>query len=181
MALDNGECKTSGYSIKEIPDDLYAIYNGFLSGSVVTLCPNGHWVGNKCTEYEDGDCPTNYKDLAIGDKFTTLSDGACPDSYQTYTINQQCDENVTDNICAILCDGGLQYTDIGTCASLCGAGVTVLKTGNGLNFPMYSTKQITPSINIKYGDDVCYVNLVTGAGDDAINVKYDNQTYHTVK
>ena len=152
-------------------------------GAEVTLCDNGFRVNNSsCSTYAAGECPENYQDLALNtNTISTLTNGSCATNYQTFILNQQCDANTTDAICGILCSGGLNYTDVGTCAELCGGGYTMLKTGTGLSFPLYATKQITPSINVQVGEDVCYVNLVPGRGSNAINVQYNNQTYHTVK
>ncbi len=183
MALDNGLCKIGGYSAKEMPEDVYPVYNGFVMGAEVTLCDNGFQVNNgSCSTYSAGDCPTNYQDILLNSNtMATLTNGSCASGYQTFLLNQQCDENTDDAICGILCTGGLNYTDIGTCAAICPGEHTTLRTSTGLIFPMYSEKQITPSLNIQVGNNVCYVNLVSGASDDAINIKYNNTTYHTVK
>ena len=183
MATEDGLCKIGGYSIIEIPDDLYPKYNGFVMGSEIALCTNGYRSNNtSCVDYAMGECPTNYVDLALNDNtFAKLTDGACASGYSKYVINQQCNQNTTDSMCAILCSNGLEYTDVGTCAALCPSEHHTLKTSTGLSFPLYATKQITPSINIQMGDDICYVNLVNGRASDAINVQYDNKIYHTVK
>ena len=185
MGLENGLCKNGGYSIMNIPyEGTYPIYNGFTVGAEITLCQNGYLVNNSsCTTYANGDCPTDYLDLALNaNTMTTLTNGVCASSYSPYTINQQCDENTDDAICGILCSDGLNYTDIGTCAALCAEGYTTLRTSTGLIIPVYATKQITPSLNIR-GEtgNVCYVNLMPGTADNAINFRYNNTTYHTVK
>lgn len=183
MALDGGLCKIGGYSVLEIPNDIYPVYNGFTMGAQVTLCNNGYLAnGSSCTSYTTGDCPTNYQDLSINvNTITKLSNGVCNTGYSKYTINQQCNNNTTDSICAILCSGGLEYTDVGTCASICPGEHTTLRTSTGLVLPMWSEKQITPSLNVQIGENVCYVNLVSGQKSDAINIKYDNKIYHAVK
>ena len=152
-------------------------------GNEVTLCNNGFQVNNgSCSTYTTGECPENYQDLSLNaNTMAKLTNGSCANGYEPYKINQQCDEHTNDAICAILCTGGLSYTDIGTCAQTCQSGYTTLKTGNGLSYPMYSTKQITPSINVQIGEDVCYVNLVPGSAEDAIHIRYNDQTYHAVQ
>ena len=182
MDVENGLCK-NGFSLKEMPFDLVPIYNGFLLGSKVTLCSNGFLVNNSsCSTYSAGDCPQDYQDLSLDtNTLTTLTNGSCGTGYTRFAINQQCNANTNDAICGILCSDNLEYTDIGTCAELCSGEYTTLRTSTGLIFPMYATKQITPSINIGIGNNVCYVNLVPGQADNAINIRYDNQTYHTVK
>ena len=182
VAETNGMCAFGGYTVIEVPDDIVPIYNGFVTGAEVTLCSNGYLSNNgSCVTYSAGDCPTDYVDLALNaDTMTTLSNGVCPTNYSKYTINQQCDANTDDAVCAILCANGLNYTDIGTCAEFCPGPHHTLKTSTGLAIPIYATKQITPSINIQLGENVCYVNMVPGRASNAINVQYDNQIYHTV-
>ena len=183
MKPEGGLCKIAGYVLLEIPDDVYPIYNGFIMGSEVTLCNNGFLVNNgSCSTYAAGECPEDYEDLSLNaNTMATLTNGSCASGYQTYILNQQCDENTTDAICGILCSSGLSYTDIGTCAQICQAGHTTLRTGTGLIYPMYATKQITPSINLGIGNSVCYVNLVPGSAEGALHIKYNNQTYHAVQ
>ena len=183
MGLNNGACLIGGYQIKEIPDGVYGIFGGFIMGSEVTLCNNGFLVNNgSCSTYTTGECPENYQDLALNDNtMTKLTNGSCASGYQTFTINQQCDENTNDAICAILCSNGLNYTDVGTCAELCPGEHHILRAGTDLSYPMYATKQITPSINLGIGNSVCYVNLVPGRVEGALHIKYNNQTYHAVK
>lgn len=175
-------CQSSGFSVRQIPSDLYPVYSASLVGDPVTLCTNGYMSNGTCVEYVAGECPANYVDLALNDNiFTRLTNGVCASGYRSYTTSPLCDENTTDSMCAILCSDNLLYTDIGTCASICSGEYTTLRTSTGLIYPMYSEKQITPSINIGMGENVCYVNLLPGQSDGAINIQYDNKIYHTVK
>lgn len=66
------------------------------------------------------------------------------------------------------------------CIGLCNAGVTQLKTGNGLSFNMYRDKLTTPAINIKLAgsNTTCYVPLATGTGNNTINLNVDGTLYH---
>jgi hypothetical protein len=40
----------------------------------------------------------------------------------------------------------------------------------------------TPSINIGFtGGAVCHVNMLPGAANNTVNIKYNNETYHGVE
>ena len=84
-------------------------------------------------------------------------------------------------MCGILCEYGLEYTEVGTCSQLCSGEYNTLRTSTGLAYPMYATKSVTPSLNIRVGDTTCYVNMISGTSHGAINIKHNNKTYHTVK
>ena len=178
----NGQCTISGYTAMETPNDIGTKQNGILIGDEIVLCNNGHRVDNvTCSTYTTDDCPENYQHLT-SDENTLTTNGFCPSGYSTFTINQQCDSNTTDAMCVILCGAGLNYTGVGTCAQTCSLGQwTTLRTSTGLIYPMYTTKQITPSINLSDGNSVCYVNLVPGSVEGALHFKYNNQTYHAVQ
>ena len=189
MAPVDGRCTNGAYEYRTgLPDTMYPIYNGFTDGTVVTLCGVGQYLANgtTCTSYVQDDCPNNMIDITTNDEFFTKTNlGVCGTNYDIYNIHQQCDSNTTDSMCAVLCSDGLQYTDVGTCATLCELGVTTLNAkkndGTILTWPVYSTKQITPSMAVGLNGGVCWVNLLEGAGNDALNVNYNNTTYHTVR
>ena len=189
MVPVDGRCVNSAYEYVDIPDTFVPIYNGFVDGATVTLCGAGQYLANgtTCTDYAKDDCPGDFVDIAPGDTFfNTPIGGQCGTGYSTYSINQQCDDNTTDSMCAVLCSDGLLYTDVGTCATLCAAGATSLnmkKNPNSptISFPLYSAQQSYPSMAVGLSGGVCFVNLVVGAGNDALNVQKDGVTYHTVR
>ncbi len=87
----------------------------------------------------------------------------------------------TSSACPWACNNGFNKTFEGLCALMCTAGVTTLRTGTGVIVPLYAEKLTTPAINIRTtGGQMCYANLAEGNGAGAINVKYNNITYHTV-
>ena len=171
------DCPIDGYVLINIPDDVIGVYNGMLNGNEIVLCDNGYLPNSgSCVSYSNDDCPTNYNDLALNDNtMTTLTNGVCPNGYKTFSIDQQCDENSDDAICGLMCENGLNYTDIGTCVELCPNEHKTLRTSTGLIYPMYATKSIIPSINLKIDDDICYVNLMPGETTGAIHIKFNNQ------
>jgi len=189
MAPVDNRCTDGAYEYRtNLTDLIYPIYNGFIAGDVATLCADNQYLanGNTCTNYVQDDCPNNYIDISTNDNMFVMRTGEiCGTDYQDYSINQQCGNNTTDAVCAVLCSDGLQYTDVGTCATLCQAGVTTLNarypSGDVISFPLYSTQQSTPTVAIRNNDTVCYVNLVAGSANGAINLKFNDTVYHTVR
>lgn len=190
IAPQETKCRYETYRKVTLPDTvMYPMYLGMLVGDPVTLCTNGYSAnGSTCTTYSNGYCPNDYYDLNNGDAtfagFTDFVGGVCGPGYHVYTAESGCGYSLSGTTCVDLCTNGLMTTDIGTCASLCDLGVTTLRTSTGLIIPMWSTKQITPSVNIGINDgeneSVCYVNLVPGAtNESAIMFKFDDKLYHT--
>lgn len=172
MAPMLGECE-AGYRLQEVPDEIMPA-NGHTDGDGIALAE---------TTYTQGDCPDGYVDLAVDDGsfFKINTNGTCTNGYR-YTT-EQCKDKMpnTPVMCGILCDTGLEYTEVGTCAELCNVEHNTLKTSTGLAYPIYATKSVTPSINLRIGESVCYVNLISGTESNSINIKYNNQLYHAVK
>ncbi|MDR0741167.1 MAG: hypothetical protein LBF28_00125 [Rickettsiales bacterium] len=68
----------------------------------------------------------------------------------------------------------------GECVRLC-PGASLLRTGNGLSFNIYAEKYTAIALNLEIGGTVCYVPLQAGRGENAINVGYLGNAYHTVR
>lgn len=186
IAPGGNSCYMGGYHTTTVPNDVYFIYNGFTVGSTTTLCgADAYKSGSSCVALTQVGCPTGYLNVvAAGTALSPLNmSGACDTGKHTYSMNQSCDdENLTESTCLLVCPDGEQYTGVGTCASFCSAGATTLNLGTGLSIPMYSTKQIEPSINIGLNGETCYVNLVPGnTNDSALMIQYNGNTYHTVE
>ena len=180
----DGNCKNGYQEFTVSSDYIYPLVE------VIRLCPSGQYLNNgTCTSYSNGRCPEGMKNTTLrASSFAIKTGDTCPSNYIQETISNieyVCDtyENHIDSntqACVMMCNTGNVFTELNTCASLC-AGRHKLMTSTGLEIPMYSTKQITPSINIKMGENICYVNLLSGISNNAINVSYDGETYHTVK
>ncbi len=186
VASEDGNCY-SGFDVyTRSGDDIYPLVDS--SNSI--LCPAGQYMANgTCTAYPIGTCPENMKNTTTNSAtWSAMTNGVCPSNYTEYTISTieyACDTYVSHitsetPACLLMCTNGQTFSEVNSCSALC-ADHHQLMTDTGLEFPMYTTKQITPSLNIQVGNNVCYVNLVSGASDDAINIKYNNTTYHTVK
>lgn len=170
MAPMLGECET-GYRLQDVPSDILPA-NGFTTDNVTSQIT-----------HNQGDCPNGYVDLMVNNAtfFKVNISGTCTGGNKYVT--EQCKETMSSNpaICGILCDEGLEYTDVGTCAALCPTNHNTLRTSTGLAYPMYATKSVTPSINLGVGESTCYINLISGAEKGAINLNWNNKTYHAVK
>lgn len=172
MAPMVGRCEP-GYQLREMNDGL-VINNGFVTDTEIPLVT---------VSYDQGECPDGYFDLSVADDsfFKINTSGECSGGYKYITT--QCKTTMPDSpmICGILCEYGLNYTDVGTCAALCGGPYKTLRTSTGLIYPMYATQSVTPSLNVRVGDTVCHVNLQSGTESGSINIKYNNKPYHAVK
>lgn len=184
---DDGNCYAGYEPYSRTGNDIYPLVDSSV------LCPPGQFPANgTCTAYSAGTCPDGMLNTAASSAtsttWATMTNGACPSGYAEQTIStieSACDtydNHITAETpaCLLMCTNGNIYTELNSCAALCN-GQNTLKTSTGLVFPMYATKQITPSLNVKVGNDVCYVNLVTGGQSDSINIKYKDIVYHTVK
>lgn len=189
MAPVGNRCTDGAYDYRTgVTDLIYPIYNGFVEGATATLCGAGKYLanGNTCTEYVQSDCPTDFVDISTNATlFGIRNAGHCGADYADYVVRQQCDENTTDSVCAVLCSGGLQYTDIGTCATLCNIGMASFNMrqpgGPTISFPLYSTQQSNPTLAFGLNGGVCYGNLVDGAENGTLNLRYNGATYHLVR
>lgn len=188
--VDNDtRCSDGAYELRTgMTDLMYPIYNGHTEGATATLCGAGKYLanGNTCTSYAQSDCPNDFADISTNATFFGIRNaGHCDTDYADYVVGQQCDENTTDSVCAVLCGGGLLYTDIGTCATLCNIGITSFNMrkpgGPTISFPLYSTQQSTPTLAVETGGGACYGNLIDGAEGGTLNIGYDGETYHLVR
>ena len=94
IAPVSGICQVGGYSLINIPSEVYAIYNGFLMGSAVSLCDGGYMAnGSTCTQYTTSEnCPSGYKDMAVNvNTFAELTNGSCSNPYSLFANTSRCD------------------------------------------------------------------------------------------
>lgn len=197
QSISDQQCMNA-YTEYQAPDYIELIYNGILVNFGPTLCGAGKFLSNgACVPRERGDCPTNFYDVT-GDMYNsskteegetiitkinvllpTNQDGTCKSGYSNYGLSQNCVEGINAPLCAVLCDSGLWYTGVGTCAEPCDGGVTHLRTSTGLSVPVYATQQITPSLRVlTSGGDMCYINALPGESDGTLNIQRADQIYH---
>ena len=75
----------------------------------------------------------------------------------------------------------IQDISIEKILELCGAGISVLKTSNGVSVPLYAEKYTSPALHIRYNGQVCYANLTQGKSENAINIRYGGVVYHVAE
>jgi len=174
------ECMNS-YNAYELPEFLTPIYNGVLVAYGAKLCGAGQYLSDgECMAVTRGDCPENFHDITVdAATLTTPENAVCATGYATYWLNADCTAGQSkNNMCAILCEDGLKYTGLGTCAELCPHGKTELRASGGQTWPLWAEKLTTPALNIKTSDGVCYINFLPGAARGVMNIKSAAGTYH---
>jgi len=177
-------CTTSGYKAKTLPNTtITLVYHGAVIGDEITLCSNGYSAdGTSCTTYAATDCPSNFYNVNVGATSFAENNGSCGSGYHQYEADDICNYSPSGSACVNFCSSGELATGAGTCASLCGLGITKFRTSNGVVVPLWATKQTTPSLNIGYNNGVCYGNLTTEPTDEmSVWIKRDNNKYHTMK
>lgn len=181
-SADLSEC-TNSYNRYDYPEYIDLVYNGLLVNFGATLCGAGKYLSDgTCVSRTRGECPSDFYQIHAHDETLTPSDmGACGNGYDIYGMHADCNAGQSVNgLCAVLCESGLRYTGVGTCAPVCADGAGTMHTSAGASFPVYATPQVTPSLTIKTpGGDMCYINALPGRVAGTINIKTsDNKTYH---
>lgn len=182
----NDSCSVAGYKSRTLPDTtIELIYYGMVVGSEILLCDNGYSPDNStCTTYQQNDCPSEYYGInAGGTSFATTNNGSCASGYHSYIAEDSCGFEPAGSTCISYCENGDMTTGAGGCSTLCGAGATTLRTSTGLKYPLWATKQTTPSINIGFpSGERCYVNLTEEATDSqAIWIRLNGTKMHAMK
>lgn len=180
--VDNSQCMNT-YDIYELPEYLTPIYNGVLVSFGATLCGAGQQMqSGACADIVRGECPENFHDITVNDEtLLPRTGGVCAKNYGEYFLVANCADGAqSGGMCAMLCDAGVPYTGVGTCAAYCTHGATVLRTSTGLRIPLYDARQTTPALNVELGADVCYGNLVPGQMAGAINMRGTDGVYYLV-
>ena len=177
-------CDIGGYKPRTLPDTTVAvIHNGAIVGSEVLLCDNGYSPDNTtCTTYGAANCPTGYYGVVAGSASFAPKNGSCATGYSQYIAQDSCGYDLTASTCIDLCDDGRLTTNAGTCATLCGLGITTFRTSNGVIVPLWSSAQTQPSLNVGYNNGVCYGNLTDEPTDEtSVWVRYGDNDLHMMK
>ncbi|MBP3398063.1 MAG: hypothetical protein J6K82_03975 [Alphaproteobacteria bacterium] len=110
-------------------------------------------------------CPTGFVAYEY-DGYVPAVAGVCPSGYVAHDTETVC--GAGDGACWI----------VEQIRALCGAGITKIKTSNGVSVALYSDKATKPSMNVQYNGAVCYADMVPGRATNAINVKIGDVIYH---
>jgi len=71
-----------------------------------------------------------------------------------------------------------EHWNDGVCTTDCTAGVSALKTSTGLSYPLLTDATAPQNIHIKVNNKICTVPLENGAANNAINMRWNGNTYH---
>lgn len=113
-------------------------------------------------------CPAGYLSIDVPDVFVA---DACPFDAVVLGDAESCSGASLSSACWI----------VEQIRALCGAGITKIKTSNGLSVSLYSDKVTTPSLNVQYNGMVCYADMKQGNASGTINVKIGDVVYHLVE
>ena len=193
-SYSQGDCPSNYYEIQSDTNTYKPINNVTgCSGSYTASEISNDWYSEQYEEvyvhndgielsatYNRGECPSGYYEVQPA-SFAAITGGNCQNGFSQFTDMTQCADDPDSSWCPMLCDSGYNFTYDGQCSKLCTNGLHVLRHGNddGKGFPLYDTKNTTPSIVIPGENSNCYVNLTPGKGSNAIHVQYNNLTYHT--
>lgn len=74
-------------------------------------------------------------------------------------------------------DGYSKFNDV--CYGGCGAGISKLNVGGGVSLPLFADRITSPSLNVMYNNQVCYIPLTKGKGQNTVHVMSpDGTVYH---
>ncbi|MDE6478429.1 MAG: hypothetical protein K2L94_04250 [Alphaproteobacteria bacterium] len=110
-----------------------------------------------CGRAMGAQCPAGF--VAVPDN-TLITGDTCPAGYVSVDTWSPCPSN---GPCLLTCPFGTQ-----------------LRTGPGTYVNINPNPETTPSLRISYDNTVCFVSLQSGPGANAINIRYNDRTYHTV-
>ena len=184
IASIGGECPDGYNSISTRAELSYAIE------TATTKCGFGyHPTANGCVANDSTGCPAGYVGayMEAFDRYNANSE--CETGFELYDPNaEMCHTYLggdTADVCTPLCEYGYDHTGADTCAHKCTAtnmSTIRVKTASGTPYiwQLWADKTTTPSINIRVGDNTCYMNLVPENQSGTINIKYGNNAYHGV-
>ncbi len=172
--------------------DLCSNLTGYVDGSMFKVI-----AGSVLPPTSDEEIPGPYLDTFAG---AEKMDTVCPEN--TYGVTKP-NSDWTVAVCSVCPDGttspagstsidacvvgtvecapGFAFNSARACGALCGAGMTRLNTSSGLSIPIFAAQTTSPTFALSRGDAVCYVDLVAGEANGAINVDYKGAVYHTVQ
>lgn len=113
-------------------------------------------------------CPAGYVLVDVPD--VSVAD-TCPSGTVAVGNAEACTDSDSASVCWI----------VEKILELCGAGISVLKTSNGVSVPLYAEKYTSPALHIRYNGQVCYANLTQGKSENAINIRYGGVVYHVAE
>ena len=78
----------------------------------------------------------------------------------------------------VVCNDGYEKIS-GGCYAVCSAGISKLNVGGGLTLPLFADRITSPSLNVMYNNQVCYIPLTKGKGQNTVHIMSpDGTVYH---
>ena len=135
-------------------------------------------------------------------RFSKPTDSQCADGTIPYEILNDCqhiDMSVQDEtdirsplhpdnyMCAVLCDSGFEYSNIGKCLEYCKLDGEVkhfhIQHGDThIAIPLWKNSYTTPALHIRFSNkQVCHMNLTTEKKSNTLNVLYQDTVYYGTK
>ena len=135
-------------------------------------------------------------------RFSKPTDSQCADGTIPYEILNDCqhidmsEQDETDirsplhpdnYMCAVLCDSGFEYSNIGKCLEYCKLDGEVkrfhIQHGDThIAIPLWKNSYTTPGVHIRFSNkQVCHMNLTTEKKSNTLNVLYQDTVYYGTK
>lgn len=158
-----------------LPKDLFKN----ISGDAKNYMFYGCFVGTNITGYIPPELFRNITGDATGWLSDWIPQGLytkCPCGTHQYITDYESHFNGRVS-CAVGTKDNEHWND-GVCTTDCTAGVTALKTSTGLSYPLLTDATAPQNIHIKVNNQICTVPLENGAANNAINMRWNGNTYH---
>lgn len=110
-------------------------------------------------------CPSGMMTVEFNN-FVTAESGSCPSGYIAHDVSDIC-ASASSEVCWLV-------------RLACGAGITQMHTSAGVSFPLYATRETSPSLGVEYNGIVCYLDLEIGEKTGTINLNHSGVIYHVV-
>lgn len=159
--------------------DFFSEDETYHNSFIVNVCFMGPATQSRV---EENDCNTGYYATGYysGNYTKCKPCNNAPENAAYIGYGSASHTELTVTNCPWVCNDGYGRTADDTCAQLCTAGFTTLRTSIDIVVPVFHDKHTSPAIHIKHSDTICYADLVPGTTTNAIHVNYNGQTYHTV-
>ena len=141
---------------------------------------NGYIPAELFENIEDDSAESSFDSMFYGTQLMT----SCPCG--TQSVEMQWGDDTIDGraICEDAPAGSTLYWDTGNgtvCGSICPSqNFSEVHIGSNIVLPLAGTRLTTRTINVKYGDDTCYLPLATGAQSNTLNLNVEDTIYHAI-
>ena len=145
-------------------------YASYVVFSAAEKCGAGEYpTGTGCAAHPTENCPDNYYAITPLTAFKRTADPAeCGTNYSLYYDTDFCRKYLGANMASVC-----------TPQLICTSGGASLRTSTGIVLPIYDDQVTAPVLKIRFENGhICNANMVPGAKNGTINMRYNNETYH---